>query len=656
MFTYTNFKEMKKDLKTSAELTANVMFDTSCLNEVFKKRLTDARIYAMKCLVAIPAEHRDINVEVSTTVLAKQIKGLPEDTRKAIWAYRNASIRVILLNSIVTNPKIRPSKLAHKTLAGVVKEILVNGRNEVTISQVIHNVPLNTVLVGKDSTPLPSDAWTVDEIRLQFINELCELDILDMRLTEKIHMISIPDTLTEHVAPAEWKRLAAIAAVVNKKTILTEPAPAETKGMITTSSWFYDTPYLSDLQVDFIDAMHNVKYQFVDDAEDLIEEAYREHLKVSKLEKWALNRVEFFKEQIRASHANGGHYIMGKFDSALRWYYMAEIGHFQTSSSLRKLVKVSTIQNPVKYDMKNNVVQMYAVSLGVKDLGKYVGLTDPREANDDLRSTIAKRMNEKCEMDVFNKDNIKPLFMVWAYNAGKKRILEGSATTEIDFFGNEVTKIRVPGLLELTGVADTEKNRDTLFNIWENILIELVPSIVALKKVFSRITRGNPLTTTQWTLPDGAIAQYASAETLSNVCYWVDSTGHRHQHTHHRKEIVENAKAAGLLPRAIHSLDAYMARKIVVTASTMGITVIPNHDSFMFDKQYVEKIYSIVKQLFIEVLEGDYLGSIVKELNKNNTSLVLKDTDGNTITADAFGERLTSADILAGNPMDTEEI
>lgn len=665
MFTYTNFKAMRSDLKESAAMLAQVMFDTTNLNDVFVTRSNQSKMAALKLLIGIPAQYRDVDVEIAPSELSKQIKEYPEEVRIAIWSYRNAVIRSVLLTSIVANNKIRPSKLAAKSLTGIVKEILVSGHNEISISQAVHNIPLTTGLIARDGTPIASDAWTTDEIRLQFISELCELDFLNMRLVNKTQMLSIPDALDELVAPAEWDRLKVIAAIVNKKTILTEPAPVENKGMITTSSWFYETPRLSDSQVKFIETMHNTKFEFVDNAEDLIEAAYMEHLcsdtgiLPDNYEKWVPARIEMFKEQIRASHANGGHYIAGRFDSALRWYFMAEIGHFQTSSSLRKLVKVSGISNPVKYDMRNNVVQMYALSLGIKDLGSYVGLVAEAESKEDLRLTIAKRMNTLCEMDVFNKDNIKPIFMTWAYNAGKKLTLDGVITESVDFFGRVSRKTTVEGLLSITGIANTPKNRDTLFGFWDSILTELVPSIVALKLIFNRITKKNPFTLASWTLPDGAVAQYASVWDVkknAQTLYWVDSTNHRHQHTHYRKELEANAKAAGLLPRVIHSLDAYVARTLVIRAADLGITVVPNHDSFLFDECHIDTIYRLVRELFIEVLDGHYLDAIINQLNPAKTSLVIKDIGGKVVTIDSFGARLTADDIMAGNPMDTEEI
>ena len=53
-------------------------------------------------------------------------------------------------------------------------------------------------------------------------------------------------------------------------------------------------------------------------------------------------------------------------------YTQAEIGGLQTSSALRALVKVSGIDNKVKYDVRNNVVQMYALLMKTENLAKYV--------------------------------------------------------------------------------------------------------------------------------------------------------------------------------------------------------------------------------------------------------------------------------------------
>ena len=626
----------------------SIMYPTMDIKSKLSVALQQATSDSMQTLMALSPEER-WDVKIPDEEFRTKVVNLPKELQTMHYRRRAIAIRRILLNSVL-NAKVSINNIAIQAIRSIVMSALESGREYVTLSQVVHNTKLKadiTMIHGQMETPSP---WKTDEIRLQLINELCELNYLDMKVIDKTHMVAIPDGISSLVSPSDWKEMLELSAYLNKKTIRLDPIDIDHKNMITRSSWFYQTPILSDAQIKLIDIMQSTKFEFVENAENLIEEAYREHLQESKLPKWAVSRVEFFKEQIRLSKQNNGHYVAVRFDSALRAYYMAEIGHLQSSPSLRKLVRVQGV-DMVKYDMSNNVVQMYAIAMGLKSLAKYVKLVDPLECVEDVRLQLASRLNSELKVNVFNKDNTKPLFMVWAYNAGKARICEGVYTQEEEFFGMTSKVVKVKGLVELTGIQDQDK----LWEVWNDILTELVPAIVALKKIFNRLTQKNPFTLATWTLPDGSIAQYASAVTNQQTLSFASSEYKLRQHTHHRKELEENAKVAGLLPRTIHSLDAYVMRQLVIRAYDLGIIIVPNHDSFTFSKQHTDVVFTLLREILIEILDSKVFEGILKELNKVKASLAIKTTDGKFITTSMFGEALTDKDLLRSFPMVLED-
>ena len=230
--------------------------------------------------------------------------------------------------------------------------------------------------------------------------------------------------------------------------------------------------------------------------------------------------------------------------------------------------------------------------------------------------------------------------------------MEGVIDVETDFFGKETVKQKVDGLIVLGEYQDEDK----IWSAWTKALNELVPSIVAIKQMYNLLTKYNPLTETSWKLPDGSIAQYASAATQEQTLTWVTSQGREKQHTHYIKQIEEGVKNTGLLPRAIHSIDAYIARTLVLKASKEGIIMIPNHDSFTFDEQYHERVMEICKAILIEVMDKGVFADITNQLNVSGKSLQVTDTTGKKpITLDTFGPLLTHEDIMASTPMDFED-
>jgi len=637
-----------------ANMTEAMYGDLAPLEAKLTKMLKQSRLDSFKLATELRKHVEELpNPELTTPAYIKQVQALTEDKelRGKLYHYRNLASRITLCHTNLdsTLSKKRISYKIRKILESVVLASARNKANSVSMGEVTHMASKAfkvTEVVTKSGNSLGEpNAWGMDTLCIQLASELCELDYLNMEFINNTHMLSIPDAISSSIPKKDWLELAAQCKILSRKTILTTP-PTIQEQMVSTSSWWYKTPELSPSMTKFFNIMSNITFEFKQSAPTEISELYRQHLDLPRLPKWAKLAVDEYQDQIAHSFTAGGHYIAGQIDSVGRYYYQAEVGHFQTSHALRSIVTVKDIPNPVKYDMRNNVTQMYAVGLGNRDLAKYVGLVQASEEVGDLRETIAQRLNNELQVTVFNKANIKPLFMVWAYNAGKDRLLQGVTTKEENFFTGQITyKVKVEGLLSLTNHKIPE---DKVWTVWNTIINELCPAIVALKVVFKRLIKANPLTEVQWTLPDGGIAQYTSVETLNNELNWVSSNGKQRTHTHHRKEIAENAKSAGLLPRVIHSIDAYFMRQIVLRAHDLGITVIPNHDSFMFDEQHIATINNMAKELLVEIMEQNVLGNIVEQLNKAKAPLA----GGIKIAS----KRLSVADIMAGNPMDTEEI
>lgn len=641
------------------------------VKQSLEQKLKESISERFKLAMQIPEAKRFDAAQAHDKVITHITTNFDKDQRVIPYKLVNVTRRSVLLASILTST-MKISTVVSKTLLGLIEaELSLPKGKSVTMSELIAKCPLRPEAIKHrdgNITPLTDsteDKFIIDEIKLQLINELAELDLIDIKISQHTHMVEVPKKLIPSYIKPSLEEAWALAQTLSKKTILLEPAPVDFKDSITKSSWFYRTPNLSADQVEYMEVMNNIKYQFKADALDRLEECYLDHLKDDKgnlpqgYELWVPTKLAFLAEQIQASNENGGHYINHKWDGSLRTYMISEIGHFQTSKSLRSLVQVAGMANPIKKDFKNNVIQMYSILMRNRDLGKYVGLIPEADREEDVRLQLAASLNTNLETDVFCKDNIKPLFMVWAYNAGKDRILDGVTVDEESILGSVLSNIKVPGLIALTGAKNTPANRDILWAAFEDAVMQYVPAVVALKTLFKKLIKHNPLTQTQWTLPDGAIAQYASPASISETLYWVTSTGKQHQHTHHKKVIVTNEKSAGLLPRVIHSFDAYVARQIVLRAARLGITVIPNHDSFMYDIQHDSTINSIIQQIFIELLESDAFNNVVTELNAANKSLSIRDRNGVIITQEAmyaaYG-RLEVSDLLASNPTDIEEI
>ena len=675
-FTLSTTKQMRKELRTEVTGIVEEVYGKTIetFRATLEARLKDTRAASLRCFIRLDEDKR-FNGEIPYQEGVDTIKSswpASDPQRGIAYQYLNYSLRGGLLASLL-NSKQSLTTVVKESLINIMLGIIHNSKGSgITLNEAISKVKLKvSEVVYKSGTirPLTSsvrDLFIVDEVKATLLTELAELDMLDIKRTDRTHMVDIPKAIAKLIDKNLLKELRLKANLIDRKTVLLEPADIDYEHSITQSSWYYRTPNLSAAQIEYMNIMNNIKYSFKPDAVDKIEEVYMEHIRKEdgnlpdNWQQWVPAKIEFLKEQIIASNNNGGHYIAHQWDSALRTYMIAEIGHHQTSKALRSLVTINGILNPVKKDFRNNVLQMYALLTKTKSPAKFVGLLRIVELEEDVRIQIAVRANIALQTDVFNKDNIKPLFMIWAYNAGKDRLLEGTYTEIEDWYTGElVRETKTPGLLKLCGAADTKSNRDLIYTAFETIVTELVPIVVIIKKRFRELIKHNPLLETKWTMPDGSIAQYASPESVSALLRWGTSKGDKGQHTHHKKILSENVKSGGLLPRVIHSFDAYIARTIVIRAYALGIIVVPNHDSFTFDAQHEEVVDNIIKEVMISLLESDAFYNVITELNVSKKPLRINDELGQAITQArciATYGLLTAEDIMASNPTSLEEI
>jgi len=611
---------------------------------------------------------------VSENEYTKQLKDLdldPEE-RKAAWRYRKLSIHDIQLETILYGSKKKLPKRLSNAFKALYEGFVRVGKDQIALGAVLH--PITKALEVKDKFK-PSSCEEIEltdidkqSVGFQFLIGLSEMGMINMFISDKTHMIKWTDNMLKEFSEANFNVLVKLAKFLKAKTVFTDKVSITKDKMLSQSSWYYKTPsMLSDGLVAYFDTVQNIKYKFKEFTGDQFIESYKEHCDIQTLREYDKPRINALWEQIKASRKVGGHYVKCMGDSVWRNYMMAEFGHFQTSHAFRGLVTVEGIKNPIKYDATNSVLQMYALGLKSGNLAQYVGLLESKTG--DFRTIVANNLNDTFGTDVFTKDKIKPVFMIWAYNAGKDRILNGSPKKIVDPFDGTVTldyTNRSQGLIDIAkGVKyGTE---DILYEAFIDILQALVPEIFFLKAVFKKLVKGNAKELYTWTLPDGAIAQYANVtkkeldkELMEDVVEAIDSDGDRHTHTVYTKALKVSTSLAGLLPRVIHSIDAYIQRTIVVRASKLGIVVVPNHDSFMFDEQYKEVMFKLIKDIYAEVMGDKVLANIVKELNISNVDLTIK-AKGKVITANDFIEankfgELTREDIMKGAPVEEEEI
>jgi len=637
-----------------------------------------------------------LNPFVSENDYNKQLKELDfnVEDRKIAWRYRKISIRDIQIEAILYASKKKLPKRISNVLKALYEGFVRTGKEQISLGAVLNSVTKALELKNEfkcsiTDSMLELDKEAKDSIGFQLILSLSEIGLINMFISDKTHMIKWVDEMAKEFNEEIFDKLVANNKFLKSKTVYTDKVYNDWDKMLSQSSWYYKTPVLSNELKAYFDIVQGIKYKFKEFTGDEFIAAYKAHCDIKEIRDYDKPRINHLWDQIEASRQNGGHYVQCMGDSVWRNYMMAEFGHFQTSHAFRDLVSVEGINNPIKYDATNSVLQMYSLALKSGNMAQYVGLLENKTG--DFRTIIADKLNEQFNTNVFDKDGIKPVFMIWAYNAGKDRILNGSPKLITDPFDGSVTldyKNRSKGLLSIAEGVNYG-TEDKLYNAFISILEQLVPEIFFLKSIFKKLVKGNQKEIYSWTLPDGAIAQYANVtkreqdrELMESIAEAIDEDGDRHQHTIYTKYLKKSASLAGLLPRVIHSIDAYIQRQIVVRAHALGIVVVPNHDSFMFDEKYKTVMFNLIKTVYADVMEAKVLQNIVRELNENKVDLTVNLLPGEgrlykalvakqpslakltkiPLTAESFYVlfpkfgKLTRENIMAGAPVEEEEI
>ena len=651
------------------------LLNNECINafdefiEPIKQELNQAFVDSCDKFDELSIDTTKLVPFVSDSEYTAQIKELDLNIadRKQAWQYRRLSIRDIQIEAIIYASKKKFNNRIKNSLQSIYEGFVRVGRDQVSLGSILNSVT-KTLQLKDEFKPSSCDTIELDKVNkqsiaFQFITCLSEMGMLDIFISDKTHMIKFNERMEEHFNLEAFNKLVKLNKFINAKTIVTDEPEAYRNKMLSQTSWYYDTPEPSKELTEYFSIVQGIKYRFKDFCGEQFIQSYKSHCQINELKDYDKERINFLWEQVEASRNNDGHYVNCQGDSVFRNYMMAEFGHFQTSHSFRDLVTVDGINEPVKYDATNSVLQMYALALKSGNLGQYVGLLENKTG--DFRTIIADKLNTKFDTDAFTKDKIKPVFMIWAYNAGKDRILEGNPKEIVDPFDGSIRldfTNRSKGLLSIAEGVNY-KDKDKLFDAFISILENTVPEILFLKSIFKKLVKGNPQELYTWTLPDGTKSQYANVikdkELIKDTVEAIDSDGDKHIHTVYNKSLQVSNSLAGLLPRVIHSIDAYIQREIVVRSSRLGIVTVPNHDSFMFDKQYQSTMFNLIKEVYADVMDGRVLQNIVRELNQTEVDSTIKNR-GIAITSEdfwnnEFGE-LTREDIMKGSPVEEEEI
>lgn len=273
----------------------------------------------------------------------------------------------------------------------------------------------------------------------------------------------------------------------------------------------------------------------------------------------------------------------------------------------------------VGLDAVNQALQLYGIltaDLATSSLAS-LGVNERTDAY----QMLANALNTQIGTTIFNRDNCKKALMITLYGStvAYTKVLEAmklSSQSE---------------LAELLKLPEGSYNDDWFELEFNTAMAKIAPKAVEAMEVLQELN--SPLIGTYtWTMPDGFIVKYDVKSTQQVEIKATSRSGINFSYSASHKVYAPSEFNRGMSPNIIHSVDGYVARRMVEEIGDKFISTI--HDQFNFkacDASYGQQCYL---NIMCEILDSDLLNNIILQINPNARTI----NKSNTLTKEAILE------------------
>lgn len=249
--------------------------------------------------------------------------------------------------------------------------------------------------------------------------------------------------------------------------------------------------------------------------------------------------------------------------------------------SLELLQTTGTTNIPVELDATCSQKQVVAVLTGDAQTATCCNIITDNSHIQDAYKLVADEMSSISGLK-FNRKQIKKSDMIDGYGAGEERITEQLKEDLKEYYYD--------------GVVD----------VFYKAINTVCPMAGTLKTVFQSLWN-NTRTEWNWTLPDGFKVKMLTTESRQIT---VNPFG-MEEISIIGKMIIPTSKNTSLGVNIIHSVDAYIARQMIVRCA---FDVIPIHDGFRCLPVYARQMRTIYNSIMAEITDSTLLEDIIKEI------------------------------------------
>jgi len=245
----------------------------------------------------------------------------------------------------------------------------------------------------------------------------------------------------------------------------------------------------------------------------------------------------------------------------------------------------------LKYvDCSNQALQLYAILTGDLSTARVCNIGDVPHQRIDGYQILADKLNNLIgEEDVLLREHTKKPLMTTLY--GKQSAWDVLVPILEKHFGSEVDTTELSKLFE-----------DALYSIAPKAM-EAMAKIQMLNSEHIPIYR--------WTLPDGFNVKYDVKSENEITAERTSKAGHRFHYTGFVTEYKPSKNNAGMAPNLIHSIDGYIARRIILGLDFFVHTI---HDAYGCHYNQVDELIGLWKDIMCEILDSELLYEIMEQI------------------------------------------
>jgi hypothetical protein len=159
------------------------------------------------------------------------------------------------------------------------------------------------------------------------------------------------------------------------------------------------------------------------------------------------------------------------------------------------------------------------------------------------------------------------------------------------------------------------------YEVFPQVMVELFPGIERLRKLITSCW--NPTAARhKWTMSDDVVCDIP---VRINVDYTI-TLDHLNdlEYKYRCKQNMPSYRNTPLAPRIIHSIDAYIARQVVLRAD---FDVIHVHDRFFALPDNIPKVQQLYREILAEIAQSNLLSDILSEITGRYVEVKKDSTD-----------------------------